>query len=295
MSCDALIPTDLWLERSRFNGMTLGAFSYGIYFVLTIQAFHTVWNGPIKHSFRSGSSRSLTWRQRVFDRSSILLAYICITFVLATIGFAGNAKYSQMIWIDLRNRPGGPAALIEDELDFWINRMALACYYVMEWFMEALLLQRCFIIWNWAPYIVALMSVLFFADIAMAILVLTESKGAVFYNINVQLAYLCLSVGMNILYTLLVTGRLLAMRNSIREVLGSEHSTTYTSVVAMLTESAALYSVLGAIYIVSFAVHSNISNLIFLSISHVQVSLCGPVQLPGPSVARQTCSSISLT
>lgn len=158
------------------------------------------------------------------------------------------------------------------------------------------------------------MSVLFFADIgesapcrsdpsscvdlcfiAMAILVLTESKGAVFYNINVQLAYLCLSVGMNILYTLLVTGRLLAMRNSIREVLGSEHSTTYTSVVAMLTESAALYSVLGAIYIVSFAVHSNISNLIFLSISHVQVSLCGPVQLPGPSVARQTCSSISLT
>lgn len=55
-----------------------------------------------------------------------MLSYIFITFVLATIGFAGNAKYTQMIWVDLRNAPGGPALLIDLELNYWINRLALA-------------------------------------------------------------------------------------------------------------------------------------------------------------------------
>jgi len=57
-----------------------------------------------------------------------LLGYICITFVLATIGFAANVKYTEIIRIDLRNAPGGPAALIQDELSYWINVMTVAWY-----------------------------------------------------------------------------------------------------------------------------------------------------------------------
>lgn len=108
----------------------------------------------------------------------------------------------------------------------------------------------------------------------MAILVLTESKGAVFYNIKVQLAYLCIAVGMNIIYTILVVGRLLSLRSQIKEVLGPEHAKTYTSIAAMVIESAAMYSVLGVLYIASFSKNSDLSNLIFLDISHVQVCYC---------------------
>jgi hypothetical protein len=54
-----------------------------------------------------------------------LLAYTLITFVLGTIGFAGNTKFTEMIWIDLRGAPDDPAALIEDELDYPINIMAI--------------------------------------------------------------------------------------------------------------------------------------------------------------------------
>jgi hypothetical protein len=36
-------------------------------------------------------------------------------------------------------------------------------------------------------------------------------EGAAFYNIHVQLAYLSLTVGTTIIYTLLVTGRILAL------------------------------------------------------------------------------------
>lgn len=63
----------------------------------------------------------------------MLLGYVWITFVLATIGFGGNARYTQMIWIDLRDAPGGPAALILDETDYWINMMALT-WYVLDVF-----------------------------------------------------------------------------------------------------------------------------------------------------------------
>ncbi|KAH8116725.1 hypothetical protein DFH11DRAFT_1687622 [Phellopilus nigrolimitatus] len=251
-------PTDLWLERSRLNGMLLGGISYGIYFLLTIQSFIALYRTP-QHLSDNSKQKQVA-----------MLGYVAITFILATIGFAGNAKYTQMIWIDLRNAPGGPAALIDLELDYWINRMALASYYIMEWFMEVLLLYRCFVIWVWRIYIIIPMTTLFLASVAMAILVLTESNGAVFYNINVQLAYLCIAVGMNIIYTVLVVGRLLAVRKQIKEALGPEHSESYTSIVAMLVESAALYSVLGVIYIASFSLHSNVSNLVFLSISHVQ-------------------------
>jgi hypothetical protein len=55
-----------------------------------------------------------------------LLSYVFITFVLGTICFAVNAKYTQMIWIDLRDIQGGPAWLIENELDYSINVVAIA-------------------------------------------------------------------------------------------------------------------------------------------------------------------------
>ncbi|EJC99615.1 uncharacterized protein FOMMEDRAFT_112684 [Fomitiporia mediterranea MF3/22] len=248
--------TDLWLERSRLDGMILGAVSYGFYALLTIQA-----TSAILHKSRGNDDKK---------KKIALLSYVAITFVLATIGFAGNVKYTQMIWVDLRNAPGGPDALIDLELDYWINRMALASYYIMEWVMEILLLYRCFVIWRWKPYIVLPMSALFLASVAMSILVLTESIGAVFYNIKVQLAYLCIAVGTNIIYTILVVARLVAVRNQVRETLGAEHAETYVSIAAMVVESAAMYSALGVIYIVAFSVHSNVSNLVFLSISHVQ-------------------------
>lgn len=60
------------------------------------------------------------------------MVYVVITFILATIGFAANAKYTQMIWIDLRNAPGGPPALINLELNYWINRLALDRYVLLS-------------------------------------------------------------------------------------------------------------------------------------------------------------------
>ncbi|KAI6169587.1 hypothetical protein EDD17DRAFT_18068 [Pisolithus thermaeus] len=286
--------TNLWLERSRLDGMMLGAVSYGILLLLTFQAV-----GAILSRHRNGNG--------VLYRPW-LLAYVVVTFVLATIGFAANLKYTEMIWIDLRDAPGGPVALIEDELSYWINVMALTwyvyenhgatictlidtfSYFVMEWFMQALLLHRCIVVWNGNRYITIFMTSLFLTMIgtyqaipakevyskancapqALSISVLAGGSGAVFYNLNTQLAYLCIEVGMTVAYTLLVSWRLLNFRREVGGLVGSEHLGTYGAAVTMVVESAAMYSVLGIIFIISYALHSNISNLVLLSISHVQ-------------------------
>jgi len=108
----------------------------------------------------------------------------------------------------------------------------------------------------------------------MAILVLiASSNGAVFTNINFQLAYLSISVSTNFIYTILVTGRLLFMRKQIRAALGEEHSKIYTSVAAMVVESSALYSAFGVLYVITFALHNKVENLVFLWIIHVQVTI----------------------
>jgi len=87
----------------------------GGFFILTVQASIALLQRP-----RHGG--------KVADNRLILIAYIFITFVLGTIGFAANAKYTQMIWIDLRNAPGGPVWLIDNEMNYPINVVALARY-----------------------------------------------------------------------------------------------------------------------------------------------------------------------
>ena len=111
----------------------------------------------------------------------------------------------------------------------------------------------------------------------MSILVLVESGSTTFYNINSELIYLCLEVGLTIIYTLLVAGRLFVIRARTRDTLGREHLRPYEAAAMMVIESAAPYTVLCILFIVSFALGSYIDNLIFLSISHVQVSAQGGV------------------
>jgi hypothetical protein len=63
---------------------------------------------------------------RIADHRLALLAYVFVTFILGTIGFAANAKYTEMIWIDLRDALGGPAELIENEMAYPINVVAIS-------------------------------------------------------------------------------------------------------------------------------------------------------------------------
>jgi hypothetical protein len=104
------------------------------------------------------------------------------------------------------------------------------------------------------------------------IVVIQATSGITWYDMNTVLVYLCIEVAFTLIYTILVTKRLLTMRGQMKEIMGEYDSSTYDTVVLMVIESAMVYSPFAIIFIVSFSLHSNIANLCFLSISHIQVS-----------------------
>ncbi|KAG1816489.1 uncharacterized protein BJ212DRAFT_1480934 [Suillus subaureus] len=226
--------TDLWIERSRLAGMLLGCVSYGAFFLLTVQSCIALMRRP-----RHGG--------KIRGHRVALLFYVVITFILITISVAANAKYTEMIWIDLRDAPGGPLALIENEMPYSINVLALSSGHIGEWFMQALLLHRCFALWNWARCVTIPMITLFLAMIGLSIRIQMEaSTGIAFYDIDVEPAYLGTQVGLNVIYTILVVYILLDMRNKMKRVMAHYDS-------------------------IAFALHLNgITTMCFLSISQVQ-------------------------
>ncbi|TFK32559.1 hypothetical protein BDQ12DRAFT_585717, partial [Crucibulum laeve] len=246
---------DAWLEKSRLDGMILDGFTYGIFFLLSIQSVIAIYRG-----IRRSSNGKLGKRH-----GYILIAYVLVTFLLGTIGVAANARYTEDIWINFRGEGRTPEDLILNEFDFWYNRLAIDSQEIMVWIMDLLLLYRCIIIWNYRPWVVILMTSVYLTIIGLSIAVMISAgRSAVFFNLHLQLAFLALSCSFNFLFTLLVCLKLLHARKQIKDVLGPEHATTYTSLTATLVESTALYFVCDLIFLFAFAFHSNVQNLILL-------------------------------
>ncbi|KAG1814392.1 uncharacterized protein BJ212DRAFT_369290 [Suillus subaureus] len=258
MSCQTP-QTNLSIERFRLNGMMVACGVYGIFFLLTVQAWIFLIQRP-----RHGGE--------IADHRCGLLFYVFITFILGTINFGMNAKYTEMIWIDLRDAPGGPLVLIEDFMSYRINFIALVTGHIQTWFMQVLLLYRCFVIWNWERCVMVPMITLYVAMIGLSITVLFQAGiNGSFYNNPVELAYLCVEVGHTVIYTILVTNRLFVMRGRMKQVMAQYDSSTYDAIALMVIECAALYSVFAIIFIVAIGMHSDgVVTLCLLSIGKIQ-------------------------
>jgi len=234
------------LERMELNGRTLGAVGYGIFATLTIQCLDIMINKP-----RPGQRR---W----------MLPYVLLLFTLGTLTFAGEAKYSQTTWVDERNGPGGPDALIGKDVTP-VRRMAVVSCLIGLWVADALLLYRCFVVWSTSRFVYLVMALpvcTYILAIVSGILVLVKIwKSPTFLQAISNVTYSS-SVALNVLVTLLIVWRLMDTRRTLKQALGAEHAKAYTSIAAMLIESAALYSGVGIIRIVAYARKSDVQNLV---------------------------------
>jgi hypothetical protein len=73
-------------------------------------------------------------------------------------------------------------------------------------------------------------------------------------SLGFQVPYFSMSVALTILLTIMIAGRILSSRKRIVEVLGPQHAKLYTSITAMVVESAALFTLSSIFVISSFAV-----------------------------------------
>ncbi|KAJ4001649.1 hypothetical protein F5050DRAFT_1722237 [Lentinula boryana] len=252
-----LTPSNPSLERYRLDGMILDGFTFGIYTILTIYAVIAIMRGRGTHSKQCKVSKTQCY---------ILLFYVVVTFLLGAVGFAANARYTEDIWINFRGQPGwSPEDLITDEFYFWYSRLATDSQGIMVWIMDALLLYRCVVTWNYARWVIFLMGTVYLAIVALSMSVMIfAQKQAIFTNLKMQLSFLTLSCTYNILYTVLVAAKILSVQQRVKHSLSAEYAQIYTSVVTLIIESAFLYFIFDLLFLISFAIHSDTEYLILL-------------------------------
>ncbi|KAF8158630.1 hypothetical protein K438DRAFT_1860886 [Mycena galopus ATCC 62051] len=239
---------ELWNERCIFIGQLIGTIGYGVHLTLFCQCV------PALCSRKSGR------------HNRELLIYVFILFALGNIGNATTIVFAQKSFIDDRNYPGGPGAYFVEQSTNWSAVVCNSVYIVNTWFQDGILLYRFWTIWSRNYYIVVVPALAFLASMILSAILIVElcQPGSSFWtDISMKLAipYWAISIAMTVILTALIAGRLLFMRYRLNKLVGARTSTPYVTVTAMLVESAALYSINGLIFLVSYGVNSPSQNL----------------------------------
>jgi len=127
----------------------------------------------------------------------------------------------------------------------------------MNWMADGLMIYRLFVIWNRRILIVALPITMLMTSVSLSIVELHRiiqptARVSRHLAINFRLLYWSFSVSLNVLVTLLIVGRLLFVRHQISRAIQASQARVYTSVSAMLIESAALYSFLTIVFLIGY-------------------------------------------
>lgn len=78
-------------------------------------------------------------------------------------------------------------------------------------------------------------------------------------SINFGTPYYSMTIGLNIIVTALICYRMLSLSKLVKAAMGEENARLYTSVAAIMVESAAPYSLTGLVFLIPYARSSMIS------------------------------------
>ncbi|KAF5348728.1 hypothetical protein D9758_006797 [Tetrapyrgos nigripes] len=250
---------DLWLERSLLNGIVLADVAYGILFSIAVQC---IW-GLVDVYRRTGTVK---WWVAI---------YISGMTVLATVAIGMQNLFNQWCFIDFRDYPGGPYVF---NIDFYatpVNVAAFSIYTIMAWIADGLVLYRFFVIYNHNRVALVIPAIVWLGGVASGILLLvsvTHSDNSFFseQSVNIGTAFWSISMGLNIILTVLIVVRLLLSRYRVRNTIGPRYGQNYISIISMLIESAALYSIWALVFLITYARGSAAQNILLPPLGQIQ-------------------------
>ncbi|KAF7305433.1 hypothetical protein HMN09_00795900 [Mycena chlorophos] len=249
---------DLWLERSNLDGFVLSGVFYGI---LSTIAFNTL---SVFFKRKQGGSRE-----------NGLIAYVVVTFLLATVAFATNAKFNEQQYIDDRGVPGGPNAFGVMYYNSFYNMFAFIAYIVMGWMTNGLMLWRFNIIWGRSYWFAVFPACMFLGIITCSILLVVSLFliANPFWAMNTThfaIGYWSLSISLNIILTSGIILRIWAAGRRIQAAMGQEHGQRFVSIAAMLIESAALYAIWSLVFLICYARGTPLANILLSGLGQIQ-------------------------
>ncbi|KAF8079141.1 hypothetical protein FPV67DRAFT_1467657 [Lyophyllum atratum] len=249
-------PEEVFLERTFVAGDFVCGTGYGAQLVLYASCAIFLWN--------TRNTRS---------QSRYLLAYITVLISIETLFMIVQARTVQDMYIDNRNYPGGPWVYFLATQNLPINVLFYATLFLLTFLSDLLVLWRCWVIWNAAGRYTAYAVTFFPALLLLASFVIgtlwtlqSSQPGLSLYSALPQAygtAYYIISLSVNILLTILIISRLVMYRRKVLASLPDDHAKHYVSLATIMVESAALYSILALIFIITYAINNPL-NQIFL-------------------------------
>jgi len=184
----------------------------------------------------------------------IYIGFSLIQLLLFTLEVATDGLQAQYMWIDHRDFPGGPLAYFNADGSAWYSVLNFVCGVLSLALSDALLLYRCYVIWNANWRIMTFPVLIYIGEIVMGLLfiVSTAIPNATFFveqPTSFSVPWISLGTSLNVILTALIVGRLVyASRQA--------HSSNYTGVVAILVESAIPLSASGIAFVA--AMHAGV-------------------------------------
>ncbi|KAJ6630991.1 hypothetical protein B0H10DRAFT_701937 [Mycena sp. CBHHK59/15] len=249
------------LERSWYIGNAIFAILYGVELCMFFISSYFLWTSP-----KGGSSR-------IF-----YIVYSAALLALITIAMSCNLFFGQMMWIEHRDVDGGPVAYFSENIAAWYNTLGTAADVTANVLGDGLMLYRCYVFWSSTSiWIVAFPALLFAASTCMGIVQTIQSGlpgGDLFHGtaVNFGIPWIVLTITFNVLVTAMITIRLFWVSRSMRKVLARDRTEVYTSVIAILVESALPFTLLGICYLVTY-IRADPESLAFADIWGCFVSL----------------------
>lgn len=259
--------TDILYERMFVAGDFISGTGYGIQVVLYT------------------SCALILWRHRRDQRSAPwLLGYITLLIIIETLFCIVQARTVQLMYIDNRYYPGGPWTYFLQTQTQAVNVIFYATLFMLTFLSDLLVLWRCWVIWAsssvmWANIITAFPALLLLVSFVMGTLwtLQSSSPGLSLYSklpLAYGTSYYTLSLGVNIILTILIILRLLAYRREITRRLPADYASSFVSLATIIVESALLYSLFAIAFLVSYALNDP-TNQIFLGFASAAQQIAG--------------------
>ncbi|PBK87116.1 hypothetical protein ARMGADRAFT_939446 [Armillaria gallica] len=242
------------LERSIYYGIIFKAILYGIDFYMY---FHSVYLFMVA----GGSARSHSHGLYVVVGGTLL--------ALLTISTFANIVFAEFMWIDHRDIFGGPLGYLNANSAVWWQTLGTVASQMSFFLGDALLLYRCYIIWDSTFSIIVCPLLLYLGALAMAILLTVQSAipGSNFFRgkiVDFGVPWASLSVALNAIVTILIIIRILKVRHQLQAALGHNEALSdtirmYTGVLALLVESVFPYSLFGVVFAITYGKNMDVA------------------------------------
>lgn len=272
------VPTDetaqqLLNDRLHLIGSTTvaGTF-YGMMCITYFACFRSLLSG---HS----STRKLARK--------LHLAYASVLFVLGTIYIATLARGAQVSYVDHRLFKAGPSAY--SDLDFSSPDGILGdlAFDTSKNVADGIMVWRFFIVCRdmmLFRYIAVFVCLLYAASAGMGLTSVVQSSlpGHSFYSsstINFATPAFSFSVGLNIIITSLIVGRIIVHHRRLRDAMdelswnamGNGFQAQYTTLVTMMIESSALFTITALTFIILYVLDNPGQYILISSLEQAQI------------------------